>query len=430
MNYGLITDWITLGSIIGLVVFLMVSWYYLTYFVMACIRVKKLPAAKNYTKFAVLIPARNESKVIRGILECFKNMKYPREFFDVFVIIESTEDPTYEIVKEYGFQCVVRGDLTNRKTKGFALDDAYHYIKDNNLKFDAFMVFDADNIVSNDYLYHMNNVYQAGYKVGNGYRNFTNASKNWLTAGSAVLFSYINQFTSRGRSLLFDKANLTGTGYFLAYEIVDNEGGWIWNGMTEDVQLTTYCYYHNIKMHYYPYAVYYDEQAESFKVNRTQHCRWVWGFFLSRERYTRKENYYGEISKTKRFLSLFEYNVSIYPFITISVIYILCFLVSIIIAIIGAVTGYEQAGFLFAKSFFQLFLMWFVFAVPATITIAVDNKHLKFSFWRSVSVILTYIIYFYTFALGFFDGLFNKSLRTDWKPIAHKGDVTNDEIKK
>lgn len=425
MNYDLILNWITIGSVIGLVLFLMVSRYYLTYFVIACIKVKKLPNSKSFTKFAVLIPARNESKVIRGILQCFKDMKYPREFYDVFVIIESAEDPTKEIAENYGFTVIIRGDLTNRKTKGYALDDAYHYIKDHGLKFDAFMVFDADNIVSNDYLFHMNNVYQSGYQVGNGYRNFTNADQNWLTACSATLFSYINQFTSRGRSMLFNKANLTGTGYFIAYEIVDNEGGWIWNGMTEDVQLTTYCYYHGVKMHYYPYAVYYDEQSESFKVNRTQHCRWVRGFFANRKKFQKKDNQYGNESKIKKALMRFEYNVSIYPFIAICVIYVLCFLAALVIAIIGAFQGYENVGLLFVKAIFQLFLLWAIFMFASAFTIGIDNKNLKLKPKRIISVVLTYIIFFFTFVLGFFDGLFNKKLRTDWKVVEHQGEITN-----
>ena len=42
----------------------------------------------------------------------------------------------------------------------------------------------------------MNDVKNLGYKVGVGYRNFTNASVNWVSSCSAVLFSFINNIIS------------------------------------------------------------------------------------------------------------------------------------------------------------------------------------------------------------------------------------------
>ena len=49
----------------------------------------------------------------------------------------------------------VRENLENRRTKGYALDDAYQYIKKNNLYFDAYMIFDADNLLKKDYISKM-----------------------------------------------------------------------------------------------------------------------------------------------------------------------------------------------------------------------------------------------------------------------------------
>ena len=250
MTYDQIVYLLDVIVVATIIFFLGFLWYYLSYFVIATKKDKKFPKATKYAKFAILIPARNESKVIRNILKSFKDMKYPREFFDVFVITETENDPTNKITDEAGFIHVVRKDLNGRRTKGFALDDCYKYIKEKGLVYDAYMIFDADNIVSDDYLDLMNDVYQQGYQVGVGYRSFTNATKNWICACSGTLFSFMNQFTSKGRSVLFKKATLSGTGYFLDARIVDECGGWIRNGMTEDGQLTTYCYYHNIKMYY------------------------------------------------------------------------------------------------------------------------------------------------------------------------------------
>lgn len=418
-----------IDSIAALVIFFFLCflWYYLSYFVIATKKPKQFPKAEEKASFGILVPARNESKVIRNILESLSKLDYPSDNYGVYVIVETLEDPTCEICKEYGqnVHIVVRGDLTNRRTKGFALDDAYHYLKDNNIHYDAYMIFDADNVVSSNYLLLMNDVYQAGYQVGVGYRSFTNATKNWICSCSATLFSFMNQFTSKGRTYLFKKATLTGTGYFIRSEIVDDAGGWIWNGMTEDVELTTYCYYHNITMCYYPFARYFDEQAEKMSVLRKQHVRWVWGFFENRKRFKEGHKVYPPQSKRKRRNSLIEYNSSIYPFVILVVSLLICAIASLAIAIIGNVRGFEDYGWLYAHAIFQFSLLYITFVFIAAFTLGIDNKNLKFSGGRCVIVCLTYIFFFQSFLIAFLEGLFCKKKRTNWVVIEHKGDIVD-----
>ena len=106
--------------------------------------------------------------------------------------------------------------------------------------------------MDNDYIEKMNDVRQSGVEVAVGFRNFTNINRNWLTSGSAILFTYMNSFTSKVRSLLFRKCLISGTGYYINSDIIDEAGGWIFTGMTEDMEVTTYCEYHNVYMKYYP----------------------------------------------------------------------------------------------------------------------------------------------------------------------------------
>ena len=82
----------------------------------------------------------------------------------------------------------------------------------------------------------------------------------------------------------------------------------------------TYCYYHNVRMHYYPYAVYYDEQPEDAKTLHKQHVRWVWGFLANRKKFKKGGVVYKENSKIRRLFSIIEYNVSIYPFLIMTIV--------------------------------------------------------------------------------------------------------------
>ena len=70
---------------------------------------------------AILIPARDESAVIVGLFESLKHQTLPVNPADVYVIVESLDDPTVGLCKQYYHQVVVRTDLS-RQCKGAALD--------------------------------------------------------------------------------------------------------------------------------------------------------------------------------------------------------------------------------------------------------------------------------------------------------------------
>lgn len=98
-----------------IILFLIIAWYYIPYFILSFKKHKKFEKGEIYYKYAVLIPARNESKVIKNCLDSLLNQDYPKDKFDVFVIIESKDDPTFEIVKKYpsNFHVVLRKDIGN-----------------------------------------------------------------------------------------------------------------------------------------------------------------------------------------------------------------------------------------------------------------------------------------------------------------------------
>mgnify|MGYP000874967186 CR=1 FL=1 len=430
--------------IAAIIVFIFLAWYYLLFLICAFKKPIIYPTGETKYKYAVLVPARNEDKVIRNCLDSLKKQDYPKDKFDVYVIIESKSDPTYRITMSYGsnFHVIVRKHLTNRRTKGFALDEAFHYIEDNGLVYDALMIFDADNVVSPNYITIMNNTKNAGFQIATGYRNFTNATVNRVSSCSAILFSFMNNFTSNGRSRLFKKCTLTGTGYYIDYNIVKNEGGWIWNGMTEDVELTCYSYYHNISMTYNQSAVYYDEQATQYHVLHKQHVRWVWGFFASKKRFKQKTFDYGCNKGAKKSLAKMEYNFSIYPFVALCIVELLAcllgfalFISDLIIASLVEPGIWADASAnpqtVFCWFLLSFFYLYFLFMLASSLTFIIDNKRLKFSGGKIVVCIFSYLFFFMDFLLAFFDGLNHPKKRKSWDKIEHSGDVANNEaIKK
>lgn len=422
IDYQLMMNLIAICWGVIAALFLGMSWYYLIYIVLSFKKVPQVPHSDKKAKFGILVPARYEHKVIQTLINSLEKQTYDKKLYDVWVIVESQDDPTVEIVKKYGFNYFVRDELTpERKTKGFAIQECVRHFKNSNILYDAYMVFDADNVVSPNYIETMNDLYQTGVQVGSGYRNFTNANKNWIAAGSAILFSYLNQFASRGRSFMFKKCNLFGTGYFVAREVIDDAGGWIFTGMTEDVQLTCYCFYHDVYMKYYPYCEFYDEQCTNFREMHHQHVRWVWGFFEKRKHLKHGGKIYNHNTKKKYSIALFEYNVSVIPLVLYCVVLIIFIILSWSFAIASIFFAPKFTFTVWMSGLGYFLILYATFAFIATIVIIRDNKHLKLTRGTIAASILTYFLVFGEFGIAFIDGLIHKEKRSSWKVIKHVG---------
>lgn len=415
-----------------IVLIMLTSIYYFMYWSISAKPTVKVPHSDKYSDFAVLIAARNESKVISHLLESLKKQTYPREHFEVYVIVETEDDPTIKIAQEHGFKYFVRDRLMDgRRTKGFALQECIDYLWRNNINYDAYMIFDADNILDDNYIEVMNDLRQTGVRVGLGYRNFTNANTNWLTIGSAIMFSYMNQVTSKGRSRIFHKATLMGTGYYVDDIIIREAGGWIFTGMTEDIQLTSYCYYHDIYMRYYPEVNFYDEQSAEYKTVHMQHVRWLAGYF-ARRKFLKKDGVAHDYHpKRLQSAMLFEFECGLIPFIIFHVVNLLTAIVCITFASIGVVKhAYSyDIGVLYFLGFFALLLNYSSFVVPALITILRDNEKIQLTRKNKIIGVLTYIFFFYDFALAFIDGLIHPKKKSTWSKVKHTGEVTHNQIK-
>jgi len=157
---------------------------------------KNYPKKKNNNgKYCILIPARNESKVIEGLLTSIKEQTRKIDASDVYIIVEDPKDPTIEIAKKYKMNIVFRKDLS-KKRKGYALDDAIQEILKDKKKYDAYFILDADNVLDKDFIKIMSKNIEKGYDIGVGYRNTKNGD-NLISCCSALVFSLLSLYNER-----------------------------------------------------------------------------------------------------------------------------------------------------------------------------------------------------------------------------------------
>lgn len=263
--------------------FLFLGIFYLVYPLFWKHKNRNFPVSKEKKnpKFCILIPAREESKVIASLLESIQKQTKPIPMEDVYVIVEEQSDPTIKITHSFGGTVLYRQDLS-LKRKGYALDEAVKQLKK---EYDAYFVFDADNILSPTYLEEMEKTYFMGYDLGIGYRNSKNGNHNVITACSTLTFSMINTIGNNSKNKNHANVVISGTGFYMTKKWVQKWGGYPFHTLTEDYELYLYSILEEMTSYYNTDAIFYDEQPTQFHQTILQRTRWIKGFFEARKLY-------------------------------------------------------------------------------------------------------------------------------------------------
>ena len=248
-------------------------------FVVLTRKPKQLVAKKNH-KFAVVISARNESAVIGQLIHSIKVQNYPSELIDVFVIADNCTDNTADVAREAGATVFPRFN-SEQVGKGYALDYGFNVILSQyaDRGYEAYFVFDADNVLDVNYFREMNKTFDNGAVASTSYRNSKNYDSNWISAGYAVWFLREAKFLNQARLTLNTSCAISGTGFFISAKVIERNGGWKWHLLTEDIEFSANSILEGERISYTPTAILYDEQPTTFRDSWNQRFRWAKGFY-------------------------------------------------------------------------------------------------------------------------------------------------------
>ena len=274
-------------GITPIVVFNFIIWCFFTFayfyqFVYILVTWKrgevKLPEAKKNHRYAFFIAAHNEESVIANLVRSIKAQDYPSELIDTFVVADACTDNTAEEARRAGAIVYERNDLA-RKGKSWVLDYGFaRILEEYPGKYEAFFVFDADNLLSPTYVTEMNKVFDQGYLVATSYRNSKNFDSSWISSSYALWFLREAKFLNNSRMLCGTGCAISGSGWMVSSRIIQGMNGWDFHTLTEDIQFSTFCAANGIRIAYAP-AEFYDEQPIDFKSSWTQRMRWTKGFY-------------------------------------------------------------------------------------------------------------------------------------------------------
>jgi len=234
---------------------------------------RKHPPAKRPLKFAVVICARNEARVIAAAVARVRAADYPSACRDVIVLADNCADATVARAAAAGATVWEKDTPSRCKGDVLAWGLARLYARGG---FDAVAVFDADNLVSPGWFTAMNAALQDGETVVIGRRTASNGRAHVIAGWYATYWSLINEFSNRVRTNLGLSGKITGTGFAFRVSVLE-AGRWATRTFVEDTEFTLQVNLAGGRVAYVPEAEYADEQPVACGPMWRQLKRWATG---------------------------------------------------------------------------------------------------------------------------------------------------------
>lgn len=251
------------------------GFYFMIMSIFAFLPLKVSNKYEPKNKFGIVIAARNEEVVIGNLVDSLRQQNYPKELYDIIVVPNNCKDNTKGVAEAHG--ATIYEPKSVIRSKGDVLKEVFDHLLTRDYDYDAFLVFDADNVVDENFISEMNNAIIDGSEVAQGYRSSKNPYDNYMTGNSTIYYGLVNRFFNRPRTSIGMSGMINGTGFMVKASLLRELGGYRTTTLTEDIEFSTQIILKGKKINWIPEAITYDEQPHTFDASWKQRMRWTIG---------------------------------------------------------------------------------------------------------------------------------------------------------
>ncbi len=281
---------ILLAALIYLVVLVWLAMYGVSNFVNAILflRARKtlkprhVPAQPSqWPSITLQLPIFNEKYTVERLLKAVTQLEYPADRLEIQVLDDSTDDTAHlveRLVKVYqarGINISLLQRTNRRGYKAGALSDGLKTATG-----ELIAIFDADFVPTPDWLKRTVPLF-ADQKLGCLQTRWghTNRKYNSLTQAEAMAVDghFIVEQTARSQHNLF--LNFNGTAGLWRRACIEDAGGWEWDTLTEDLDLSYRAQLRGWRIGYAPDVVVPAELPAEVEAFKKQQFRWAKGSF-------------------------------------------------------------------------------------------------------------------------------------------------------
>ena len=235
----------------------------------------------EYPVVSIMVPAHNESIVIRKTVLALLNFDYPKDRYEIIVINDNSSDSSAQVLKEIQEThpdrklIVINTDnVMGGKGKSNALNIALSVAAGT-----VIAIYDADNTPAPDALRILVENLMEDDKLGAVIGKFRTRNRN-----ASLLTRFVNIETlayqcmnQAGRYFFFKLCTIPGTNYVIRRSIIDEMGGWDTKALSEDTEISFRLYRMGYYIKFMPLAVTWEQEPQKLKQWFKQRTRWAKG---------------------------------------------------------------------------------------------------------------------------------------------------------
>ena len=324
----------------------------------------------EYPMVSIMVPAHNESIVIKRTVLSLLEFDYPKDKFEIIVINDNSNDDSAKVLHEIQEKnkdrkiIVINTDnIVGGRGKSNALNIGFSIASGS-----VISIYDADNTPEKDSLRILVENLMEDDKLGAVIGKFRTRNKN-----ASLITRFVNIETlayqcmnQAGRWFFFKLCTIPGTNFVIRRSIIEEIGGWDTKALAEDTEISFRIYRMGYAIKFIPFAVTWEQEPHSLRVWFKQRTRWAKGNL-----YVISSNFKYILDKSAGAMRLdVLYYCSVYVLMLISLI----FSDSIFVLGILGITHVTLGGF--------STLLWgmaiLIFILNILITVAVEKNEFNF----------------------------------------------------
>ncbi len=244
-------------------------------------RKEEFPTPQEWPPVTIQLPTFNEKYTVERLLQAVTRLDYPADRLQIQVLDDSTDDTVdliSKLVEEYkcrGVNIELIHRVDRKGYKAGALENGLRTATG-----ELIAIFDADFVPKPDWLKRTVPAFQ-NPKLGCLQTRWghTNQQYNSLTRAEAMGIDghFIIEQTVRSKNGFF--LNFNGTAGLWRRACIEDAGGWQWDTLTEDLDLSYRAQMRGWKFDYLPDVVVPAELPPQVEAYKKQQFRWAKGSF-------------------------------------------------------------------------------------------------------------------------------------------------------
>jgi 1,2-diacylglycerol 3-beta-glucosyltransferase len=223
---------------------------------------------------SILVPAKNESAVLADLVYSLRQLNYPSDCLDIWVVDDGSTDETPQILRELQsqFPCLQIHRRESKGGKSGALNAVFPFTTG-----EIILVCDADAHLPSDFLRQTVAVFEKKHIGAVQVRKvISNADTNFLTQCQQMEMC-CDSFLQTHRIAIGGMSELRGNGMLVRREFIEKCQGWNENTVTDDLDMCFRLYLAGAEIEFFTVPVIQEEGVTTWKKLWHQRRRWAEG---------------------------------------------------------------------------------------------------------------------------------------------------------